>query len=87
MNVKITYKEVEKPIDKVTLELTEKEAFVIKILAGSVVGGGALRTITDNIYHTLKGVKPCYDFDTSAFLKDAINLSVSSEAHLKKVFP
>jgi hypothetical protein len=86
MNVTISYRKVERPIDKVILELTEKEAFVIKMLVGSIIGGGEIRTITDNIYHTLKDIKLGYEFDTPTFFKESIALSACSEANLRKLF-
>lgn len=57
MKATIKFKEVKrKPIEKVTLELSEKEAFVLRILCGSITGGGEMRVIYDNIYHSLKEV-------------------------------
>lgn len=35
---------------KIVLELSEKEAEVLKALVGNIVGKGEIRYITDNIY-------------------------------------
>lgn len=48
---------------KIVLELSEKEAEVLKHMVGNVVGGGEIRDITSNIYNSLDrvGVESTYD--------------------------
>jgi hypothetical protein len=53
------------PVEEFNVELTlsKKEVEVIFNLVGSVVGGGDTRTITNDIYHSLKGIvsyKKCF---------------------------
>jgi hypothetical protein len=40
---------------KIVLELSEKEAEVLKSIVGNIIGGGEIRDITDNIYRLLDG--------------------------------
>jgi len=40
---------------KIVLELSEKEAEVLKSIVGNIIGSGEIKDITDNIYRLLDG--------------------------------
>jgi len=54
---------------KIVLELSEKEAEVLKSMVGNVLGSGEIRDITSNIYFSLHdcGINTVYDLFTDEF--------------------
>lgn len=57
------------PTYKIVLELSEKEAEVLKSMVGNVLGGGEIRDITSNIYLSLDdcGIDAIGDLFTDVF--------------------
>jgi hypothetical protein len=57
------------PTYKIVLELSEKEAEVLKSMVGNVLGSGEIRDITSNIYFSLHdcGINTVSDLFTDAF--------------------
>lgn len=57
------------PTYKIVLELSEKEAEVLKSMVGNVLGGGEIRDITSNIYFSLHdcGIDAIGDLFTDEF--------------------
>jgi len=43
------------PTYKIVLELSVKEAEVLKSIVGNIIGSGEIKDITDNIYRLLDG--------------------------------
>ena len=54
---------------KIVLELSRKEAEVLKFIVGNIVGGGKIRDITNNIYLSLDdyGINTIGDLFTDVF--------------------
>jgi hypothetical protein len=57
------------PTYKIVLELSEKEAEVLKSMVGNVLGSGEIRDITSNIYFSLHdcGINTVGDLFTDEF--------------------
>jgi hypothetical protein len=57
------------PTYKIVLELSEKEAEVLKSMVGNVLGSGEIRDITSNIYFSLHdcGIDAIGDLFTDEF--------------------
>jgi hypothetical protein len=57
------------PTYKIVLELSEKEAEVLKSMVGNVLGSGEIRDITSNIYFSLHdcGINTVGDLFTDFF--------------------
>lgn len=57
------------PTYKIVLELSEKEAEVLKSMVGNVLGSGEIRDITSNIYFSLDdcGIDTIGDLFTDVF--------------------
>ena len=58
-----------KIVPTIVLELSEKEAEVLKSVLGNITGSGEIRDITHNIYLSLDdcGINALYDLFTDVF--------------------
>lgn len=58
-----------KIVPKIVLELSEKEAEVLKSVVGNIIGSGEIRDITNNIYLSLDdcGIDAIGDLFTDVF--------------------